>query len=121
MILETLAVAALLHLPPAERDPRWMQPSRSAPSAAVNFGKCVIRHESRNVGGPVAENPRSTASGLFQLLDGTWRHYAAHVPSARKYRHAASAPASVQWEVFLLAFKWHGQRNWAGTSCGYGT
>ena len=116
MILEALAVAALLHLP-VEHEPRWMQPSRSAPSAAVAFGRCVIRHESRHAGGPTSENPRSSASGLFSFIDGTWRHYAKAVPVARKYRHASHAPAAVQWEVFLLAFKWGGKGNWAGTHC----
>lgn len=95
------------------------QPSRHAPSAAVSFLKCVMAHESH--GNPRAENPRSTASGLFQFLDGTWRHYAKHVPAARKYGHASWAPAAVQWEVALLAVKWGGHRNWKGTHCGYGT
>jgi hypothetical protein len=98
-----------------------MRPSRSAPSAAVQFGRCVILHESRNAGGPTAENGSSTASGLFQMIDGTWAHYAQHVPSARGYHHASAAPAAVQWEVFLLAIRWGGHGHWAGTSCGYGT
>lgn len=115
-MLDSLAIAAMLHLAPADRTP---SPSRSAPSAAVSFLRCVIGHESN--GNARAENPSSTASGLFQFIDGTWRHYAQHVPSARRYSHAASAPARVQWEVALLAIRWHGHRNWAGTSCGYGT
>ena len=114
MILETIVSLALV--PDADRIP---QPSRSAPTAAVRFLKCVAHHESR--GNPRAENPRSTASGLFQFLDGTWRHYAKAVPGARKYRHAAHAPAAVQWEVALKAVSWRGHRNWVGTNCGYGT
>jgi muramidase (phage lysozyme) len=81
--------------------------------------KCVAHHESH--GNPKAENPRSTASGIFQFLDGTWRHYAKSVPTARRFYHAAHAPAAVQWEVALLAIKWHGHGNWRGTHCGYGT
>ncbi len=95
------------------------RPSRQAPSAAVSFLQCVARHESHF--NPRAENPRSTASGLFQFIDGTWRHYAKHVPEAKKYGHASHAPAAVQWEVALLAVKWGGHGHWRGTGCGYGT
>jgi len=102
----------------ADNDRNW-QPSRKAPSAAVRFLQCVIRHESS--GRPKAENPTSTASGLFQFIDGTWRHYAQRIPAARRYGHAADAPAAVQWEVALLAVKWGGHGNWNGTGCGYGT
>jgi hypothetical protein len=112
-------MTAALALPTNDRD--WMHPSRSASSSSVQFLQCVIRHESIMAGGPNAENSSSSASGLFQFLDGTWRHYATHVPSARKYGHASQAPAAVQWEVGLLAFKWNGQGNWNGTHCGYGT
>jgi resuscitation-promoting factor RpfA len=94
-------------------------PAKDTASPAVSFLNCVIAHESG--GNPRAENPTSTASGLFQFIDGTWRHYASKVPSARKYYHAAHAPAKVQWEVALLAVKWNGHGHWRGTNCGYGT
>jgi hypothetical protein len=90
-----------------------------APPAAVRFLDCVIRHESR--GNPKAENPTSTASGLFQFVDGTWRHYAKHIPAAANYAHASWAPAKVQWQVALLAVKWNGHGHWRGTGCGFGT
>lgn len=106
-------VSAMLHM---DRDPH---PSRSAPFADVRFLRCVIAHESG--GNPRAENPTSTASGLFQFIDGTWRHYAQRVPAARKYRHASDAPAAIQWQVALLAVKWNGHGHWSGTGCGYGT
>lgn len=115
-MIENLVMAAALALPGDDRAPH---PSRSAPRAAVSFLRCVIAHESG--GNPKAENPVSTASGLFQFIDGTWRHYAAHVPAAKKHRHAADAPAAVQWQVALLAVRWHGHGNWYGTRCGYGT
>jgi hypothetical protein len=110
-MIDTLIAAVVL-----DREPPV---SRSAPSAAVSFLRCVVSHESH--GNPRAENPSSSASGLFQFIDGTWRHYAAHVPSARRYSRASHAPAVVQWQVALLAVKWHGHRNWRGTGCGYGT
>ena len=111
-------IGAAVEVAAKDPDRNW-SPSRSAPSAAVSFLRCVIAHESN--GRPKAENPRSTASGLFQFIDGTWQHYASRLPVARKYRHAADAPASVQWEVALLAVKWGGHGNWNGTHCGYRT
>ena len=114
-MIDTLLHAAI-EVASNDREPH---PSRSAPSAAVSFLRCVIAHESG--GNARAENPTSTASGLFQFIDGTWQHYAKAIPGARKYRHAADAPAWTQWEVALLAVKWKGHGNWAGTRCGYGT
>jgi hypothetical protein len=40
-------------------------------------------------GNPTAENPTSTASGLWQITDGTWG-------GAGGYSHASHAPVSVQ-------------------------
>lgn len=118
-MIDALVFAAAAALPADRGD--WMHPSRQAPSAAVSFLQCVIRHESAHAGGPNAENPSSSASGLFQFIDGTWQHYAKAVDGAKKYRHASDAPARVQWEVALLAVKWGGHGNWQGTGCGYGT
>ena len=118
-MIDALLLTAALHAPATDRVPA---PSRSAPSAAVTFLRCVIGHESGNTRNPAkAENPTSTASGLFQFVDGTWRHYAKHIKAARKYDHAADAPAAVQWQVALLAVKWNGHGHWKGTHCGYGT
>ena len=114
-MIDALLLSAAMHAPASDRTP---QPSRKD-SAAVRFLTCVAHHESH--GNPKAENPVSTASGIFQFLDGTWRHYAAHVPSARRFSHAAHAPAAAQWDVALLAVKWGGHGNWRGTHCGYNT
>ena len=40
------------------------------PTEQVNRALCVINHESK--GNPNADNPRSSAAGLFQFLRGTW-------------------------------------------------
>ena len=116
--LVAASLAAMQHTPALAGD-RQPAPSRSAPSAAVSFLRCVIQHESR--GNPRAENPSSTASGLFQFIDGTWQHYARNIKRAKAFRHAADAPADVQWQVALLAVRWGGHGHWKGTSCGYGT
>jgi hypothetical protein len=119
-VLDALVMTAALALPNSDQAD-WMKPAVKAPVPAVQFLQCVIRHESIMAGGPRAENGSTSASGLFQFVDGTWRHYAAHIKGAGKYSHASHAPADVQWDVALLAFKWNGQGNWNGTHCGYGT
>lgn len=47
----------------------------------------VLRRESG--GNPRAKNPNSSASGLWQFVDGTWNHFDG-------YAHASDAPISVQ-------------------------
>lgn len=44
------------------------------PAAEIETALCIIRHESG--GDPAADNPRSSATGLFQILAGQWgEHY----------------------------------------------
>lgn len=45
--------------------------------------------ECESGGNPEAQNPSSSASGLWQITNGTWNHY-------RGYHRAREAPASVQ-------------------------
>lgn len=40
------------------------------PDDEVDTALCIIRHES--AGDPQADNPRSTATGLFQILESLW-------------------------------------------------
>ena len=40
------------------------------PVGEVNRALCIMDHESK--GDPNADNPNSTAAGLFQFLRGTW-------------------------------------------------
>ncbi len=40
------------------------------PADEIDTALCIIRHESG--GDPEADNPRSSATGLFQILAGTW-------------------------------------------------
>lgn len=49
----------------------------------------IVQRESG--GDPRAQNPTSSASGLFQITDGTWGGYGG-------YKHAKDAPVSVQEE-----------------------
>jgi len=59
---------------------------------------CIAKYESG--GNPRAENPTSTASGLFQFIDGTWR-----AVTGRSDR-ASDAPVSVQIAAFYKL--WNG-------------
>lgn len=48
--------------------------SEHFPIGEVDTALCIIRHES--AGDPGANNPRSTATGLFQILESLWGpHY----------------------------------------------
>lgn len=83
----------------------------------VNFLGCVIKHESANTPNPVvAQNPRSSASGLFQFVDGTWRTLSSRygVPGYSKARHA---PAKVQIYVAYKTVQDGGRSHWKGTGC----
>jgi Transglycosylase-like domain len=92
----------------------------STPVHSVNtFLACVIAHESG--GDPKAENPTSTASGLYQFLDGTWQAYARESGIGDQYRRASSAPASVQTALAEWVVVNKGRYPWKGTGCGGGT
>jgi hypothetical protein len=85
----TTAGGAPLRTPPAAA------PSRAGGTGSVNGYPCggdlppcsVLARESG--GNPDAENPTSSASGLWQFIDGTWDGYGG-------YAHASDAPADVQ-------------------------
>lgn len=75
------------------------------PAGSVNGYPCggdlppcyVLQRESR--GNPGAENPVSSASGLWQFIDGTWNGFGG-------YSHASDAPPDVQNEK--------ARQTWAG-------
>lgn len=56
-----------------------------------------------------AQNSRSTASGAFQFIDGTWNNY-------KGYAKAKLAPAYVQDEYALLTYQKSGTRPWNASS-----
>jgi len=101
---ETLQIPASSYTPKhAAYQPKHAKPSApAAPAHAANpvvsasaaytafpGAACIVTRESG--GNPVAQNPVSTASGLFQDLDTTWNGYMG-------YAHAKDAPVAVQIE-----------------------
>lgn len=68
------------------------------PPDEVDTALCIIQHESR--GDPDADNPRSTARGLFQILGSLWApHYG--VARTELYDPALNARlASDIWEKY---------------------
>ncbi len=73
---------------------------------------CIAKYESG--GNPRAQNPSSSASGLYQFIDGTWNNYGG-------YSRAMYAPVSVQTAKFYQV--WDGGRgahHWVVRhKCGY--
>jgi soluble lytic murein transglycosylase-like protein len=70
--LEALALSEAESTDPVER---WRPLVAGVfPAAEVEAALCIIRHESG--GNPDADNPRSSAKGLFQVLGSMWApHY----------------------------------------------
>lgn len=82
------------------------------------FARCVRNHESATAGLYKAQNPVSSASGAYQFIDSTWRHYAQRL--GYSYARAVYAPPAVQDRVFRLAAS-ESPLHWKGTNCGWGT
>jgi len=60
----------------------------------------------------------SSASGGYQILDGTWASWKQYVPAAAPYARAAHAPPHIQDEVATKAYYRHGTSPWnASRSC----
>lgn len=91
------------------------QTQQSAPTERValsGIAACIAKYESG--GNPTAQNPTSSASGLYQFIDGTWNNYGG-------YSRAMHAPVSVQTEKFYQVWdNGRGAHNWVvAPRCGY--
>jgi len=91
--------------------PKWIR----------DLGFCIRKHESIHSGHYKAKNNRSTASGAYQYLDGTWRgnNKFTKVNGKRvpQYAHASQAPKWVQDAVFIHTVEHGGIHAWHGTWC----
>jgi len=74
------------------------------PPEQIGQGCRVMMCESR--GNPLADNPRSSASGLFQALDSTWAGWGG-------YQRALHAPPGVQVEHAAALWRSRGWQPWA--------
>lgn len=61
--------------------------SADQPKGGYTIPTAIVMCESG--GNYKAENPTSTASGAYQIIDGTWNGFGG-------YKHASSAPKNVQ-------------------------
>ena len=84
------------------------------------FAKCVSHHESWSPHMWTAQNPSSTASGGFQWLDGSWRTNLARTGLSGPPRASQASPV-LQASVTAWVIAHHGQWNWNGSHCRYGT
>ena len=145
-MIEHLVTVVALALPAADNDREWAvsRPSRSVsaireatriPTRWQRFHDCVVQRESG--GNPTARNPRSSAQGLFQFLDRSWRRGLAYMVADRlrdngasraqakavrvwlQGREIATWPAQYQRMGFLEVVQRGGSYHWrlAGSAC----
>ncbi len=88
--------------------PGQPSPVQGPPRSWDSFAACVTAHESG--GNPTAQNPHSSASGLFQDLDSTWGGYGG-------YSRAMYAPVEVQYAMNYELWSRAGSSPWAGSGC----
>lgn len=69
------------------------------PAVLLRIRWCESRNDYK------AEEPRSTASGAWQILDGTWNGY-------RGYHHASAAPRHIQDAKALALYRDRGTKPW---------
>lgn len=107
--LDLLTGAAVEVLANAD-DREWSiaRPSRSVsavrdavriPTRWQRFHDCVVQRESG--GNPAARNPRSSAQGLFQFLDRSWRRGLAYMVADRLRENGASRAQAKAVRVWL--------------------
>ena len=90
-------VSGRVHAASRSRTP--MRAGRRLPPILLRIRHCESHDDYR------AENPHSTASGAWQVVDGTWNHF-------RGYRHAADAPRWVQDAQALALYLDRGTAPW---------
>lgn len=82
---------------------------------------CIRHHESDRgaypyTNGYAAKNSRSTASGAYQFINGTWRSVSASA-GFPGYSTAREAPWYVQDAVALWVINHQGRSAWNGSGC----
>lgn len=82
---------------------------------------CIRQHESDrgeypHTNGYASKNGRSTASGAYQFLNGTWRNVSA-AAGYPGYSQARYAPWHIQDAVALWVIENQGKSAWRGSGC----
>lgn len=97
---------------PVEHERKKVVKHPSSKVSLSGVAACIAKYESG--GNPRAENPNSSASGLYQFIDGTWNNYGG-------YRRAKDAPVSVQTAKFYQVWAGgKGAHHWVvAHKCGY--
>lgn len=68
-------------------------------------------------GDPLAQNPTSTASGAYQIINGTWQQFAPQAGvSLLLYPTAKSAPLDVQTQVATAIYDKQGFQPWSSNA-----
>jgi soluble lytic murein transglycosylase-like protein len=85
----------------------------AAPRLGVSTSKAmfIARRESRYK--PWARNPRSSASGVYQVVSGTWRYFVSHL----RYGHRIGTSAFDGRANVILSLRYvraHGWQPWGG-------
>lgn len=100
-----LSRQAALRAPRARSRPVRAAATSRSHAAPGGIAACIAKYESG--GNPRAENPSSSASGLYQFIDSTWRSV-----TGRSDR-ASDAPVSVQTAAFYELWDGgRGARHW---------
>lgn len=105
-----------LPTPPAPAPAEGYQPGPEDPITTLDAGTqaafaCIRWRESR--GDPQAQNPSSTASGLYQFLDSSWLAYGGGQFAPRAWQ----ATPEQQGQVAVWAYQQSGLSPWGG-GCG---
>lgn len=99
---------------PATSKPHVAKPraSRSAKRSRGCAGQRSLEQiaQDESGGNYSAQNPRSSASGKYQVLDGTWDGYGG-------YARAKDAPPHVQEQWAREAYAKSGSRPWRASGC----
>lgn len=70
-----------------------------------------------------AQNPRSTASGWFGMIDSTWKEATAAIGEGSQYQHAKDAPANIQESAAAYLYLKYGPNSshtWAASGVAKG-
>lgn len=121
-LLAAVTAATLLHAGPAYADDGFKagvvapkHPNRAIPAVLQRIRGCESGDGPSSPGNYRAADPRSTATGAYSVLRGTWRSWSKAYGSdvgAPRYSRAKDAPAWVQDTVAVRAFNAQGTRPW---------